>query len=128
MAGLHLDRVLFRFGAVALHLAWVFFNVYQGIVYFWIGWPTFGEGLVYFWFGCITFSLGLFSKRGLGKKDSFGIKIQQPLRIERGGMSLSIPYARTRSREVLFRNEFVDLSPRGREIELQLIHQTAFHG
>jgi hypothetical protein len=43
-------------------------------------------------------------------------------------MSLSIPYARTRSREVLFRNEFVDLSPRGREIELQLIHQAAFLG
>ena len=79
-------------------------------------------------FSSSSFSLGLFSKRGLGKKDSFGIKIQQPLRIERGGMSLSIPYARTRSREVLFRNEFVDLSPKGREIELQLIHQATFLG
>ena len=42
-------RALSAFGLVALHLAWVFFNFGQGIVYFSLGWPTFGYGVVYFW-------------------------------------------------------------------------------
>ena len=42
LAGLHVARVLYTFGLVALYLAWVFFNVGQAVVYFWLGWLTFG--------------------------------------------------------------------------------------
>ena len=42
-------RVLSTVGLVAVHLAWVFFNFGQGIVYLSLGWPTCGHGLVYFW-------------------------------------------------------------------------------
>ena len=38
----HLDMALFYVGAVALHLAWVFLNLCQGIVYFRLGPLTFG--------------------------------------------------------------------------------------
>ena len=42
LAGVHVARVLSTFGLVALPLAWVFFNFGQGIVYFLLGWLTFG--------------------------------------------------------------------------------------
>ncbi len=42
LVGLHVAGVLSTLGLVALHVAWVFFNLGQGIVYFWLGWPTFG--------------------------------------------------------------------------------------
>ena len=41
-ARLHLARVLSTVCLVGLHLAWVLFNFGEGIVYFWVGWPTFG--------------------------------------------------------------------------------------
>ena len=79
-------------------------------------------------FSSSSFSVGLFSKNGFTDKDSFGIKVQQPLRVENGGMSFSVPYARTRSREVLFRDEFVDFVPKGREIEFQIMHNASMLG
>jgi hypothetical protein len=79
-------------------------------------------------FSSSSFSVGLFSKNGFTNKDSFGIKVQQPLRVENGGMSFSVPYARTRSREVLFRDEFVDFVPKGREIEFQVMHNASVLG
>ena len=42
LAGLHLARALCTFRLVALRLAWVFVNFGQGVVYFWLGWFTFG--------------------------------------------------------------------------------------
>ena len=42
LAGVHLAKVLLTFGSVALHLAWVFSSCGYGLVYFWVGWSTFG--------------------------------------------------------------------------------------
>ena len=49
-----------------------------------------------------SFSLGLFSKKGFGKHDSFGIQIDQPLRLEEGRMDLSVPVARTKYSQSIF--------------------------
>ena len=42
LVGLHVARALSNFGLVAMHLAWVFLIFRSCIVYFWLGWFTFG--------------------------------------------------------------------------------------
>ena len=73
-----------------------------------------------------SFSVGLFSKKGFGKYDSFGFQIEQPLRLEEGRMDISIPVGRTKSRVVLFEDYSMDIAPSGRELDLKLIHNWPF--
>tara|TARA_B100000131_G_scaffold312011_1_gene345591 strand:- start:475 stop:1305 length:831 start_codon:yes stop_codon:yes gene_type:complete len=73
-----------------------------------------------------SFSLGLFSKKGFGKYDSFGFQIDQPLRLEKGRMDLSIPVGRTKSRVVLFEDYSMDIAPSGRELDIKLIYNWPF--
>jgi subtilisin family serine protease len=71
-------------------------------------------------------SLGIFSKKGFGEYDSFGLLLNQPLRLEEGGMDLSVPIGRTKSRSVLFEDYTIDLSPSGREVNFQVIYSWPF--
>ena len=73
-----------------------------------------------------SFSLGLFSKKGFGKYDSFGFQLEQPLRLEEGRMDISIPVGRTKYREVLFQDYSMDITPSGRELDLKLIYNWPF--
>ena len=73
-----------------------------------------------------SFSVGLFSKKGFGKYDSFGFQIEQPLRLEEGRMDISVPVGRTKYREVLFQDYSMDIAPSGRELDLKLIHNWPF--
>ena len=73
-----------------------------------------------------SFSVGLFSKKGFGKFDSFGFQIEQPLRLEEGRMDISVPVGRTKYREVLFQDYSMDIAPSGRELDLKLIHNWPF--
>jgi len=73
-----------------------------------------------------SFSLGIFSKKGFSKYDSFGFQIDQPLRLEEGRMDLSIPVGRTKSRVVLFENYSMDIAPSGRELDIKLIYNWPF--
>ena len=70
-----------------------------------------------------SFDLGIFTNSVLLPQDSFGLKITQPLRLEEGGMNLSIPIGRTKYREVLFDEYKIDLSPSGREIRAEFVYQ-----
>ena len=73
-----------------------------------------------------SLSLGLFSKKGFGEDDSFGVLLSQPLRLEEGEIDLSVPIGRTKSRSVLFEDYSVDLSPSGREMNLQFVYSWPF--
>jgi len=73
-----------------------------------------------------SFSVGLFSKKGFGKYDSFGFQIEQPLRLEEGRMDISVPVGRTKYREVLFQDYSMDIAPSGRELDFKLIHNWPF--
>ena len=73
-----------------------------------------------------SFSVGLFSKKGFGEFDSFGLQIEQPLRLEEGRMDISVPVGRTKYREVLFQDYSMDIAPSGRELDLKLIHNWPF--
>ena len=42
LAGVQLAKVLLTVGLDASPLAWVFYLVGEGVVYFWPGWPTCG--------------------------------------------------------------------------------------
>ena len=73
-----------------------------------------------------SFIVGLFSKKGFGRYDSFGLQIEQPLRLEEGRMDISVPVGRTKYREVLFQDYSMDIAPSGRELDLKLIHNWPF--
>tara|TARA_B100001057_G_scaffold289915_1_gene289937 strand:+ start:1857 stop:4361 length:2505 start_codon:yes stop_codon:yes gene_type:complete len=73
-------------------------------------------------FKTTSFSFGLFSKKGFGKYDSFGLQIDQPLRLEEGRMNLSVPVGRTKSRIVLFEEHSIDIAPKGRELDIKFIY------
>ena len=73
-----------------------------------------------------SFTLGFFSKKGFGEYDSFGFQIDQPLRLEKGRMDLSIPVGRTKSRVVLFEEYSMSVAPTGRELDFKLIYNWPF--
>ena len=73
-----------------------------------------------------SFSFGLFSKKGFSKYDSFGFQVDQPLRLEKGSMDLSVPVGRTKSRVVLFEDYSLDITPSGRELDFKLIYNWPF--
>ncbi len=73
-----------------------------------------------------SFSLGLFAKKGFGENDSFGLQIEQPLRLEQGRMDFSIPVARTKYRKVLFQDYSMDITPSGRELDFKFIYNWPF--
>ena len=60
----------------------------------------------------------LSGKRHLGNGGSFSISLSQPLRVEKGKTSLSIPVGRTKAGGILFSQATADLTPSGRQSNL----------
>jgi hypothetical protein len=60
--------------------------------------------------------------------DSVGIMISQPLRVAKGAATLTAPVARDMNGNLLHESERVDLSPSGRELDLQLVYRYAIGG
>ena len=60
----------------------------------------------------------LSGKRHLENGRSFSISLSQPLRVEKGKTSLSIPVGRTKAGGILFSQATVDLTPSGRQSNL----------
>ena len=60
----------------------------------------------------------LSGKRHLENGGSFSISLSQPLRIEKGKTSLSIPVGRTKAGEILFSQATADMTPSGRQSNL----------
>ncbi len=71
-----------------------------------------------------AFNLGLYTNRVFNEGDRFGFRISQPLRLEKGNISLSLPVRRTVYREVLFDSFVSDLEPSGRQIDVEFIYST----
>ena len=60
----------------------------------------------------------LSGKRHLENGGSFSISLSQPLRVEKGKTSLSIPVGRTKAGEILFSQATADMTPSGRQSNL----------
>jgi len=72
-----------------------------------------------------SFNFMLFAKELFNKKDSFGLRISQPLRLENGGVYFSIPTGRKPNKEIIFDKYRSDLRPSGRQVDLELIYRTS---
>ena len=72
-----------------------------------------------------SFNFTLFAKELFNKKDSFGLRISQPLRLEKGGVYFSIPTGRKPNKEIIFDKYRSDLRPSGRQVDLELIYRTS---
>ena len=70
-----------------------------------------------------SFNLSFFTKELFEKRDSFGVRISQPLRLENGGVYFSVPIGRTPSKEIIFEDYHFDLNPSGRQIDLEFIYR-----
>ncbi len=60
----------------------------------------------------------LSGKRHFENGGSFSISLSQPLRVEKGKTSLSIPVGRTKTGEILFSQATADMTPSGRQSNL----------
>ena len=60
----------------------------------------------------------LSGKRHFENGGSFSISLSQPLRVEKGKTSLSIPVGRTKAGEILFSQATADMTPSGRQSNL----------
>ena len=66
-----------------------------------------------------AFSLGL-ARAGLARRgDWLGLRLSQPLRAESGARHLRIPAGRTKYREVLHRQHKLELTPSGRNLQVE---------
>jgi hypothetical protein len=89
------------------------------------GWTSFAGGK--FQTGAYSFDL---TKLGvLGKDDSFGVRVAQPLRVEHGGLAMMLPtsydYATATATDTLSR---MSLSPSGRELDAELSYGASLLG
>ena len=71
-----------------------------------------------------SFELGLYKKGVFSQSDNIGFKVDQPLRVERAEMGLSVPYRRTKDKEVLFKDILLDMAPESRQFNAELVYQT----
>ncbi len=65
-----------------------------------------------------TTAFALKAERKLAEGDSLAVSVAQPLRVEAGRASLSVPVGRTKDGQVLRRRLSADLEPTGRQIDL----------
>ncbi len=89
------------------------------------GWTSFSGGA--FQTGAYSFDL---VKAGVfGSQDQIGFRLAQPLRIDRGGLSLMLPteYDYGNGQAVMTREQF-SLSPSGREIDAEVSYATGLFG
>ena len=76
-----------------------------------------------------AFSAGVrWTRKGLGKHQSFWLLLSQPLRNESGHLQLDYPSGRTRVGGVLRETAFLSAQPSGRQLDLALGCEVAFRG
>ena len=75
-----------------------------------------------------TFDLGVIGESVLHRKDRFGIRLSQPLRIESGEAEFEWVTGRTPHREVLREKVRVPLEPSGRQLDLELTYGLPWKG
>jgi hypothetical protein len=73
-----------------------------------------------------SFGLGFLKSSIFYKADTFLITIDQPIRIESGGLQLNVPIYRTKEKNVLFNSFNFDLDPSGREIHTKAEYLTSY--
>ena len=75
-----------------------------------------------------AFSLGL-ARAGLARRgDWLGLRLSQPLRAESGAAHLRIPAGRTKYREVIHRQHKLELTPSGRNLQVEAEYRVPFAG
>ena len=73
-----------------------------------------------------SFGIGYLISSVFRKNDSFVVTIDQPIRIESGGLKLNVPIYRTKEKNVLFNSFNFDLDPSGREIHTKAEYLTSY--
>ena len=73
-----------------------------------------------------SFGVGFLKSSIFYKADTFVITIDQPIRIESGGLQLNVPIYRTKEKNVLFNSFNFDLDPSGREIHTKAEYLTSY--
>ena len=66
----------------------------------------------------MTSTFAVHASRKFVRAGSLGFSLSQPLRVERGWASLTMPSARTKRREVLYRSARANLAPDNRQLDL----------
>ncbi len=89
------------------------------------GWTSFGGGA----FQTGAYSFDLVKSGVFGSQDQIGFRVAQPLRIDRGGLSLMLPteYDYVSGQAIMTREQF-SLSPSGREIDAEVSYATGLFG
>ena len=75
-----------------------------------------------------AFSLGLARASLARRGDWLGLRLSQPLRAENGAAHLRIPAGRTKYREVLHRQHKLELTPSGRNLQVEAEYRVPFAG
>ncbi len=75
-----------------------------------------------------TFDLGVIGESALHRRDRFGIRLSQPLRIESGEAEFEWVTGRTPHREVLREKTRIPLEPSGRQLDLELTYGLPWRG
>jgi hypothetical protein len=73
-------------------------------------------------FNSSSFDLGIFRKGVFTDGDNLGLKVIQPLKAEDVIMELVLPVRRNKQKEILFNTFDMDISPRGREINAEIVY------
>ena len=75
-----------------------------------------------------AFSLGLARASLARRGDWLGLRLSQPLRAESGAAHLHIPAGRTKYRKVVHRSHKVELTPSGRNLQVEAEYRVPFAG
>ena len=75
-----------------------------------------------------AFSLGLARASLARRGDWLGLRLSQPLRAESGAAHLRIPAGRTKYREVIHRQHKLELTPSGRNLQVEAEYRVPFAG
>ena len=75
-----------------------------------------------------AFSLGLARASLARRGDWLGLRLSQPLRAESGAAHLRIPAGRTKYREVIHRAHKLELTPSGRNLQVEAEYRVPFAG
>ena len=70
-----------------------------------------------------SFELGFYKKGVFSQSDNIGFIVDQPLRIEQAEMGLSVPYRRTKDKEVLFKDIQLDMAPESRQFNAEVVYE-----
>jgi hypothetical protein len=75
-----------------------------------------------------SFGLGLGRRDLAGRDDRLSLALAQPLRVEAGAAEIDRPVGRTLDGAIVRRRERIDLSPAGRELDLELAYAWSLAG